>query len=533
MKFETRKIQDCAGWSLAHSVSLSDRKLAKSTELTPEHVSALAAAGVEDLLVFKLEASDLEEDMAAKMVATQIAGAGLRVEEASRGRANLVAEADGVFLPGTAIDEANQLEDAFSAASLRPFTAVTRNQIAATVKVVPYGVPESALANLSQLTKAGVSTYRPFRAILVTTGEAASTKTVATTEARIEAVGGTLALHKPVPHQIEKLSADLKGLVDTDYDLILILGVSAISDARDVLPAALVSAGGHITKIGMPADPGNLLMVGSLGGKTVIGLPGCARSPALNGFDWVLERFAASLPLDHATLTGLGTGALLKEGSKRPVPRAAKRKDDSDLDGNDMAAIVLAAGRSSRAGAAHKLLSHIDGQTVLEKTLATVTSQRLSSTSVVTGFKSDAVTALLADYELKIVENKDFARGMGSSLAAGVASLDDATEFAVICLADMPFVRPETYKALCQAARFSDGPTIIIPTFHGKRGHPVIWHRRFFPELRQLSGDVGGRDIIRNHESRVRELAVDDPGILIDLDTPEMLKQFGVTPANR
>ncbi|WP_204333402.1 hypothetical protein, partial [Proteus mirabilis] len=88
-----------------------------------------------------------------------------------------------------------------------------------------------------------------------------------------------------------------------DVDLVLVFGASAIADRRDVIPAALEQAGGEIEHLGMPVDPGNLLMVGRLGEVPVLGAPGCARSPKENGFDWVLTRLLAGLPVTKADIT--------------------------------------------------------------------------------------------------------------------------------------------------------------------------------------------------------------------------------------
>ena len=105
-------------------------------------------------------------------------------------------------------------------------------------------------------------------------------------------------------------------------EMVVVFGASAIADTRDVIPAAVESIGGHIEHFGMPVDPGNLLLVAEANGRPVLGAPGCARSPKENGFDWVLTRLLAGLPIRRSDITGLGVGGLLMEIVTRPQPRA-------------------------------------------------------------------------------------------------------------------------------------------------------------------------------------------------------------------
>src|SRR5206468_10926446 len=122
-----------------------------------------------------------------------------------------------------------------------------------------------------------------------------------------------------------------------------------------VIPAALESAGGAIEHFGMPVDPGNLMLIGKLRGAPVIGAPGCARSPKENGFDWVLMRLLAALPVSREDVTGMGVGGLLMEIVTRPQPRAEPAAPHEKR----IAAVVLAAGRSTRMGGPNKLVAEI------------------------------------------------------------------------------------------------------------------------------------------------------------------------------
>ncbi|MBO6503944.1 MAG: NTP transferase domain-containing protein [Kordiimonadaceae bacterium] len=529
MKFEERKLEDCLGWQLAHSVTGADRKFNKATEVTRDMIDHLQSGETKTLQVYQLEPGDLDEDQAAEKAAKLISGSGLVVQKAGRGRANVIAEHDGVFIPSDAVDQLNALDDAFSAASKGPFSKVQKGELVSTIKIVPYGLPGKILSSLSLLEKMRVTKFSPFSASLLVGGAALPPKVLNTLEARLHAVGGKLVETVHLRHTSEEYAEAIKS---NKSDLILMLGVSAISDERDVLPEAVRTAGGSVVKVGLPTDPGNLLMFARKDTQTIIGLPGCARSPALNGFDWVLERFAAGLPVDAKTLAGFGTGGLLKEPADRSFPRR-RRVGKNNRTAPIAAAILLAAGRSTRSGDAHKLLSLVDDKSVIEHSAEVIAKAGITGTAVVTGNIHEKIEQLLAGSNVVLVHNADFALGMGTSIAAGAKWLNQACEFALIYLGDMPFVQPSTIKALIDSAKDAPPSSIHIPTFNGKRGHPVLWGQRHFKALSQLKSDVGGREIIRENSEKVVEVAVNDPGILIDLDTPEMLKQFGITPTIR
>ncbi len=129
-----------------------------------------------------------------------------------------------------------------------------------------------------------------------------------------------------MPHETAPLAEALRRALAAAPDIVIVFGASAISDRRDVIPAAVEAAGGRIEHLGMPVDPGNLLLIAELGNLPVLGAPGCARSPKENGFDWVLQRLLAGLPVGRAEVVTMGVGGLLMEIKSRPQPRAEPPK---------------------------------------------------------------------------------------------------------------------------------------------------------------------------------------------------------------
>ena len=198
----------------------------------------------------------------------------------------------------------------------------------------------------------------------------------------------------------------------------IVFGASAIADRRDVIPAALEAIGGRIEHFGMPVDPGNLLLIGTATGHPVLGAPGCARSPKENGFDWVLMRLLAGLQVPREDITGMGVGGLLMEIVTRPQPR-----DEPVHPASNIAALVLAAGRSSRMGGPNKLLAEIGGRPLVRIAVEEALASRARPVIVVTGHQRERVEAALAGLPVDFVHNSHFADGLGTSLRAGISVL--------------------------------------------------------------------------------------------------------------
>jgi len=323
-------------------------------------------------------------------------------------------------------------------------------------------------------------------------------------------------------HDTDAVAAAIARQAGDGLDPILVLGASAIMDRRDVIPAALERAGGQIIRLGMPVDPGNLLMLGRLDGRTVLGVPGCARSLKPSGFDWVLERVCAGIAVTHDDLTGMGVGGLLDEIPARGTPRDAAPSEPPPVP--TIAAVVLAAGRASRMGS-NKLIAELDGEPIVRRTVRSVLGSQARPVVVVTGHEAEAIRAALAGLDVRFVHNPAYADGMSTSLQAGLAAVAGASA-ALVCLGDMPRLLPAHLDAVIAAYRDGDPAQIIVPTCDRKRGNPVLWPRRYFAEIAALTGDVGARTLIDRHADHLQLVAIDDPAILVDVDTPAALDEL-------
>lgn len=346
-------------------------------------------------------------------------------------------------------------------------------------------------------------------------------KTLRVTAERLAPAGARIIAERRVPHDEDTLAASIKELLGLGAELVIVFGASAIADRRDVIPAAIEQVGGTIEHFGMPVDPGNLLLIGRARGVPVLGAPGCARSPVENGFDWVLMRLLAGIPVSRADLTGMGVGGLLMEIVTRPQPRLPVGTDGN----RNVAAIVLAAGRSTRMGGPNKLLADLGGKQLVRIVAEQAVASKASSVIVVTGHQADLVEQALAGLNVSFVRNPDFAAGLASSVKAGIKAVPADADGAVVCLGDMPLIDTLLIDRMIEAFAPDRGSLIAVPVSDGRRGNPVLWSRRFFGELMTLDGDVGARHLIMKHAEAVTEVPVEGHAAFLDIDTPQALAE--------
>lgn len=527
MIFGPTPLDAAEGALLAHSHRVPGRVLKKGTRLDAPAIAALRAAGILEVIAARLDPGDLLEDEAATRLAGHLLAPNLRQNPAATGRVNLVAERHGLLrVDAAVIERINLIDEAQTVATLPDWSVVAPGDMVATIKVIPFAVAAEVQARVEVAAQGGAFALHPFtpRRVGLVISEIGTLKqsvvdgTIEATQGRVEGLGGTLLTPLRCPHQSAPIAAALERLRAQGAEILLIVGASATVDRRDVGPEAIVRAGGEITHFGMPVDPGNLICLGRICALPAIVLPGCARSPKLNGIDWVLARLFAGLAVGPQEVMRMGVGGLLKDTDARPLPRA--RATARPL----VAALVLAAGRSSRMAPRHKLLTlGADGRAMIARTVDAALASQAFEVIVVTGHRGDEIQAALAGRDVRFVHAERHAEGLAESLKAGLAALPDAASGVIICLGDMPLVPQGELNRLIAAFDPDEGRRIIVPVHDGQHGNPVLWDVAYVPEMMALSGDTGARSLLRRHEDAVSELMLETDFVLRDFDTPESL----------
>jgi molybdenum cofactor cytidylyltransferase len=529
VKFGPVRPQHALGGVTVHTIRQGSLVLKKGTVIAPAHVEALEQAGIEEVVIVRLETGDISEDEAAARIASAAAGDGVRVERATTGRANVFASRPGILVVDrNAVEQINQVDEAMTLATLPTFRPVVEGEMIATVKIIPFGLPEALCDRAVHAACDRPLTVKPYRirrvgivsTLLPGLAPKVIEKTLRVTAKRLAPAGATILCERRVPHEGEALAAAISQTLDDGAELVLVFGASAIADRRDVIPAAIEQAGGAIQHFGMPVDPGNLLLIGQIGEVPVLGAPGCARSPAENGFDWVLMRLLAGIPVSRTDLTGMGVGGLLMEIVTRPQPRVAGVRGD-----HKVAAVVLAAGRATRMGGPNKLLAELGGKPLVRIIAEQALASQAHPVLVVTGHQQSEVRGALSGLDVTFIGNEAFADGLASSVKVGIAALPADVAGAVICLGDMPLVDARLIDRLIGAFDPDRGALIVVPVNEGRRGNPVLWSKRFFGELLTLEGDAGARHLIAKHVEAVAEVTTDGQSAFLDIDTPQALDE--------
>ena len=330
MKFGAVPLDDALGAILAHGIPAAS--LSKGIVLEAGHLAALRQIGRTDVTVARLEDTDVDEDTAARALAEAIAPdfttQGLRLTKSATGRVNIFAMRAGLLeLDVDLIAALNRIDPMITLATLPNLSRVVAGTMLATIKIISYGVAHDTLGQacdmLAEARKASGGFAANIRAAQIGSATLIEThhaggrpapKGRRVLDERLDRLGATLLETLDVPHDAGAIGAAIER---AKGELIFILTASATSDIRDTAPAALINVGGTIEQFGIPVDPGNLLFLGAWRGRPVIGLPGCARSPALNGADWVMERVICGFPVGAEDLSAMGVGGLLKDIPER------------------------------------------------------------------------------------------------------------------------------------------------------------------------------------------------------------------------
>lgn len=539
MKFGEFPVAGAEGLILAHAVKLPERTLRKGHRVSQADVEALRQAGIASVTAARIEAGDLDEDEAARRLAAAIAPDHLRFSEATTGRVNVYAASDGLFIAHRhLIDRVNRIDPAITLACLADHVRVRAGEMVATFKIIPLALPgvkvEAACDALRAAAAFEVKPFNEYAVTLIATElpsikPAVMEKTTRVLKRRLAVYGNQLAREQRVAHRQDSVAVEIARALeapDNSPKLVIVFGASAVIDGNDVIPAAIRQAGGEILSVGMPVDPGNLIVLGRIGETYVVGAPGCARSPKENGFDWVLDRILAGEKPDARDLTSMGVGGLLMEIESRPRPRESSEDHRRPA---TVAVVILAAGKSSRMGegGAHKLLAEFDGEPLVRRAAKTALATNAAPVVVVTGHRQSEIVAALSGLDVTAVENPDYASGMASSLVSGFSAAPArSADGVLVMLADMPGVTTGDLNLLIAAFRSASGRAIVRAVSLGKRGNPVILPRLLGDAVMRLEGDVGARHIIETSGLPVIDVDIGEAAHL-DVDTSEAVVAAG------
>ena len=338
MEFGPVPLSEAEGKILGHNVAGADgrRVLRKGKALTAADLELLRTLGRNAVYVASLAPEDLDEDSAAGRIGRAVSGHHLRLSGPTTGRANLYSEAAGVIRVAQAGLYAINNCEGITIATLPHQTTVDEGRIVATVKILPYGLPETTVEEAESLARdhAPLLTLDPFPerevGLILSGSPSARERIVRSFEIalrpRLAALQAALVRVDFVPLEDEAhekaLVTRIREQLTAGMEMIILAGETAIMDQNDMAPRAIRQAGGEIICYGAPVDPGNLLLLAYHGQIPLVGAPGCARSPKDNIVDLVLPRLLVGDRLTRADIVSLGHGGLLEDVPERPLPRS-------------------------------------------------------------------------------------------------------------------------------------------------------------------------------------------------------------------
>jgi molybdenum cofactor cytidylyltransferase len=532
MKLNRLAPQNAVGHLSVHAHKIPQGKIQKGQIITESDADDLAKAGIDEITCAVAEQGDIDENTAAERLARHLTGAGIIPGKASTGRINFTTKHLGVVrYDRGSLSRINAIDEGITLALVQHNQLLAPGDMIATLKIIPFYVSADSVSRIEKIISGDpLFSLHPLKAkktwLIQSRFDHQSDNFIAATErvtaARVDQLGSTMIGNSSVAHDRGDLVAAIKAASDAGAEIILIAGASAIADRHDVIPEAVIEAGGVVDHFGLAVDPGNLLMLGHIDKKLVIGMPGCARSPKLNGLDWVMQLHLAGIDLDREELSEMAAGGLLMEIASRPMPRAlvARKPKRARIEG-----VLLAAGMSNRMGDENKLLAEISGTPMIRHIAETMKQSRLDNITVILGHDAEAVSAALDGIEARLVFNPDYRKGQSTSLRTALNHLDAATTDVMVFLGDMPLVDSAAVDRLIAAhAKTENRPSCItLPVIEGQRGNPVIWGESFFAEIAGITGDTGARPLFEAYPAAINAVPFEGPDLLFDADTPESL----------
>ncbi len=528
--------QESLGSVIAQTYNLPGKTISKGTFMTSEIVGYFKESEVQNILCAVPDNGDIHEDEAANIISNAIDRSHIYIDSASTGRVNFKSRSLClVRYKRDLIKKVNLVDESIAFSIVEHNQLLAKNDLIATLKIIPFFTQKKyvdrviSILDKNQLFKTHSLNKKEVSLIQTSFEWQKKSMFKATsnvTRNRLEALDCSLNKEKLIRHDYNVLRTEIRSSIESGIDILLISGASAIIDRSDYIPKAILSEGGEIIQYGLAVDPGNLLLVGKIGETTIIGMPGCARSPKLNGFDWVLQLLMADIPVVKEELAEMGAGGLLMEIASRPLPRTLAKsvnKREKKIMG-----VILAAGNSRRMGKDNKLLKNIDGAPLIRNIALEITKSDLDSCSIVLGYQSDKVADVIKDLNINLILNPRWKEGQASSLKAVLDSLTSSYSDLLVMLGDLPGVKSGHINRIIEEHLSAENrrSKITIPSFQGEKGNPVIWGKSFFHDLSNLEGDVGGRVLFDQHPAAINLIEMDDPGVVTDTDTPEDFRSY-------
>ncbi len=530
MKIELLSPQQAVGHLSVHAISTKYGRIHKGDIITAEQADMLDRAGHNAITCAIKQAGDMHEDEAANYLARLISAPHIRTKSARTGRVNFTCTALGlVRYDAGLLKQVNMVDEGITLALVQHNQLLAAGDMLATLKIIPFFIQKDLVEAVANLLKPqplfSVHPLTHKNVWLIQTSfphqpQAMFEATASVTQNRIASLNSTMIGQSVIAHSADALAEALQEALSSDADLVLISGASAIADRHDLIPLAITDRGGQIDHFGLAVDPGNLLMIGHIERCMIIGMPGCARSPKLNGFDWVLHLVMAGIEIDDSELAEMSAGGLLMEIASRPLPRAlAMRKATTP----HIEGVLLAAGMSRRMGDINKLTAPIHGIPLIRRVADVIMQSDIDSLTVILGYQAEEVVSALEGIDARFLFNPEFSTGQASSVRCATQNLpQDATDMMVF-LGDMPFIDADIINQLVQShlALADRWSRISLPAIEGQRGNPVIWGQAFFDEISKLTGDTGARPLFDSYPSALNIIDCQTPHLLIDADTPD------------
>jgi len=530
MKFGPVPVQKLKGSIVGHSHHLEEQVIRKGTVLDDSHIEIFERAGFTEVVVAVLEEDDIVENIAAQKIARLLCGSGVEISKPIAGRCNIRSSVKGVLdFDSQKLEDLNVLDWRVTVASKHRYSTVQANQVIATIKIIPYAIPQELMDQIMGMVSElfAIMSFQKHRAAMVVSyfnqiSDNQRQRSIDAQSTRLQDLGSSLDRVVDCEHRLDTVADSLSKTLEEGWDLVLFSGACAVADEEDVFPAAIRKIGGVVRHIGMPVEPGNMLVWGEVQGIPVIGIPGCARSSKKSGLDWVLERILSDISFEPRDIMRMGVGGLLSSPNRSSESQIQKLQR--------VGAVVLMAGLSTRMPETNKLLVEIDGVSMASRCIQNISEAGYSPIIVVTGYEDKKIKDALREKDVFFMYNESFREGMGSSIQKafeGICGWDGA----LIAMGDMPFVSVSVLQELRETFE-GNSESIIAPVRRGKRGQPVIFSSRFFAELQsKCSGDVGARVIIKENQQFLHVVEVEHEGIFWDIDTGEdiqnMQREFG------